>query len=80
MTFENSFGYNVKIPDSFQEIFMWLCQDVVMLQSKWIFYLDLFSNPKSASLLSKLASASFQIIEEALRMDMTMSICRLSAL
>lgn len=75
--FENTFGYDSRIPKSIRGIFMWLCQDVAALQSKWDFYLELYSKEENTALLSELASWSFNIIEETLRNDMTMAICRL---
>ena len=57
---------------------MWLCQDVAALQSKWDFYLELYGKEENTALLSELASWSFNIMEEALRNDMTMAISRLS--
>lgn len=56
---------------------MWLCQDVAALQSEWDFYLELYGKEENTALLSELASWSFNIIEESLRNDMTMAICRL---
>lgn len=76
--FENTFGYDTRIPENIREIFMWLCQDVAALQSKWDFYLKLYGNEENTALLSELALWSFNIIEESLRSDMTMAICRLS--
>ena len=75
--FENAFGYNTRMPETVREIFMWLCQDVASLQSKWDFYLELYGKSENTSLLSELAHWSFNIIEESLRNDMTMAICRL---
>ena len=57
---------------------MWLCQDVTTLQNKWDLYLGLFDKKGNTKLLSELAFLSFHTIEESLRYDMTMSICRLS--
>ena len=74
----NAFGYDSRLPEDIREVFMWLCQDVASLQNKWSFYLGLFSSQENAALLSNLAQSSFQIIEESLRDDMTMAICRLS--
>ena len=74
----NTFGYIPELPEEIREIFMWLCQDVASLQRKWDFYIRLYGNQESTELLSELACSSFQIIEEALRDDMTMAICRLS--
>jgi len=72
------FGYNQKLPENIREIFMWLCQDVASIQYKWSFYLELFSSQENTALLSDLAQSSFNIIEESLRADLTMAICRLS--
>jgi len=75
---ENAFGFNERVPESIREIFMWLCQDVVALQSKWDFYLELYGKEENTDLLSELAPWSFNLIEESLRNDMTMAISRLS--
>jgi hypothetical protein len=76
--FENEFGYDAKLPENIRTNFMWLCQDVASLQSKWDFYLELYGNQENTDLMSELALWSFNIIEESLRNDMTMAICRLS--
>jgi hypothetical protein len=75
--FENTFGYDTKMPEKIREIYMWLCQDVASLQSKWDFYLELYDKKETTDLLNELASWSFNLIEESLRNDMTMAICRL---
>lgn len=74
----NRFGYSSDLPEDIREIFMWLCQDLASLQNKWSFYLELFSSEENTAILSDLARSSFQIIEETLRNDMVMAICRLS--
>ena len=76
--FENSFGYDERVPEKIRTILMWLCKDMSSLQSKWDFYLELYGSAKNTDLLSELAPWSFNIIEETLRNDMTMAICRLS--
>ena len=73
----NAFGYDTRLPADIRDIFMWLCQDVASLHHKWAFYLGLFSSQENAELLSYLP-ASFNIIFEAIRNDLTMQICRLS--
>lgn len=78
MEIKDAFGYSEKLPEDIREIFVWLCQDLVSLQDKWRFYTDLFSSEENTSLLSELALSSFRIIEESLRNDMTLAICRLS--
>jgi len=76
--FDESFGYDSLVPEKIRKILMWLCQDVASLHNKWHFYLGLFSGEDDTHLLSELALGSFNIIEESLRNDMTMLICRLS--
>lgn len=75
---KDAFGFNERLPENIREIFLWLCQDVAALQSKWGFYLELYNKEENTALLSELAPWSFNIIEESLRNDMTMAICRLS--
>ena len=74
----NKFGFYPEIPENIRDIFMQLCQDFVALNNKWDFYLELYSSAETTSLLSKMALASFHLIEEALRADMVLSICRLN--
>jgi hypothetical protein len=76
--FEDAFGYNAMLPEEIREIFMWLCQDVASVYHKWRFYMELFGSEENTELLSYLAPGCFNIIEESLRGDMTMAICRLS--
>jgi hypothetical protein len=57
-----------------------MCQDVLSIVRKWGFYLELFDNKENLGLLSDTALGSFSIIEESLRQDLTLSICRLSDL
>lgn len=75
---DNAFGYNPVLPQDIRGIFMWLCQELASLHNKWQFYLALGTGEQSTHLLSELASGSFAVIEESLRHDMAMSICRLS--
>jgi hypothetical protein len=75
--YKNRFGYDEKVPENIRLEVMWLCQDVTALQNKWDFYLGLFGEKENTDLLSDLASWSFTLIEESLRYDMTMAICRL---
>jgi AbiU2 len=72
------FGYNPALPEGIRDVFMWLCQEVAALQNKWSFYLELFSSEDNTALLSDVAGSFFQAVEESLRNDMTMAICRLS--
>jgi hypothetical protein len=75
--YSDAFGYDPALPEDIRKMFMWLYQDVAALHSKWIFYVELFSSEENTGLMSELARSSFHIIEESLRSDMTISICRL---
>lgn len=75
---ESTFGYQAELPETDREIFGRLCNDLAWLTAKWRLYLDLFSEKENTDLLSSRAPGAFQIIEEALRNDMTMAMSRLS--
>ena len=75
---DKPFGYAPELPEDIRTVFQDLCQDIAPLHSKWKFYLDLFSNRDTIDLLNDVAPASFQMVEESLRSDIAMSICRLS--
>ncbi len=71
-------GNQERIPKEIRDASADLYDDVVMLHLKWRFYLELFCEPGNAQLLSKQSRAFFQIVEESLRADMLMALCRLS--
>jgi len=77
MKMSKAFGYVNNMPEDIRDIFMWLCQDVASLNDKWRTYKGLYSDPSVTDLLNYTAKHTFQTIEESLRDDMTMSICRL---
>jgi len=74
---EGKFGYIGSLPEEIRDVFMWLCQDMVALYRKWDFYLGLYGKPENQPIVSFLPQA-FSVIEESLRTDLTMAICRLS--
>lgn len=75
---DKPFGACPDLPHDVQPIFQNLCQDLASLHGKWRLYLDLFSDRETVNLLNDVAMATFQMVEESLRSDLTMSICRLS--
>jgi hypothetical protein len=75
---ETDFGYSENIPEELRGAIMQLCNDVAMLRHKWASYLDLYGSQEHTALLSDVAPAFFQLIDEALRNDIIMGICRLS--
>ena len=75
---DKSFGYAPELPEDIQPIFQDLCQDMASLHHKWKLYLDLFSERDTVDLLKDIAPSFFQMVEESLRSDITMTICRLS--
>ncbi|MFC1946078.1 hypothetical protein ACFLW1_02635 [Chloroflexota bacterium] len=74
----NRFGYSKQISKSFRIEFMWLCQEVESLVNEWDLYVGLFGSVENTEVLDEMAPGCFRIIEESLRDDMTMTICRLS--
>jgi hypothetical protein len=74
---DKAFGYAPELPEDVRPMFQDLCQDLTSLHGKWRFYLELFSDHNTVDLLNDVAMASFQMVEESLRSDITMSICRL---
>src|SRR5579864_5809015 len=75
---DDPFNYDARLPEGIRNIGMGLRQDVAYLHHERALYLELFSDPGNAALLTDLARSSFQIIEESLRNNLTMAICRLS--
>jgi hypothetical protein len=67
-----------QIPEEIRDDCAELYDDVVMLHLKWRFYSELFPDPEHARLLSNSAGSFFHVVEEALRADVLMTICRLS--
>jgi hypothetical protein len=79
MTFApGDFGYQEAIPEPMRQVFAHLCQDLAALCAKWATYEKLFGNPEALALVNATAPAAFSVLEESLRADMTMSICRLA--
>ncbi|MFO0892067.1 MAG: hypothetical protein U0790_23385 [Isosphaeraceae bacterium] len=74
---EGDFGHLDVLPDDVRDIFMWLCQDVASLSRKWEFYLGAFGQPDNFVIMDA-SPMAFNLIEESLRTDMTMAVCRLS--
>src|SRR5271157_5696642 len=74
---ENPFGYCPELPEEHRPIFQALCQDLAMLHLKWDTYLTLFGPTGDAGVLSNI-DGFLRTIEDSLRADMIMTICRLS--
>jgi hypothetical protein len=75
---ETRFGHIDQLPDEVRDVFTELCQETANLGMKWRFYLDLFGDPEDLALLHDTANGAFLMIEQSLRVDMTMTICRLA--
>jgi hypothetical protein len=71
-------GYDERIPEEIRDICADLCDDVTILHVKWTFYRELFTFRANTDLLSAVARAFFQTVEESLRIDLLTTICRLS--
>lgn len=75
---QQAFGYSDKIPENVRDAFVWLCQDLTALQSKWDFFVEMYGTKAHTELLSELALASFNMIYDALLNDIIMGISRLT--
>lgn len=76
--YDDKFGYNAALPENIREIFAEIVQDVVWLNAKWDFFLELFSSQENTALLHDMALGSFNIIFDSIRNDVLIGICRLS--
>jgi hypothetical protein len=72
------FGHVAELPDEIRDAFMQICQEMGNLSVKWRLYLDLFGEEDTRSLLHDAAYSAFNAIEESIRIDVTMTICRLA--
>jgi AbiU2 len=75
---ETRFGYLENMPQHIRELFLELCDEVINLNLRWQFLSELFGKQENAALLANVASASFDVIGNALGEVIIMSICRLS--
>ena len=75
---ETRFGYVDQLPDEIRDVFTELCQETANLGMKWKLYLDLYGESANIVLLQDTANGEFLMIEQSLRVDMTMTICRLA--
>ena len=73
---EGDFGHVAALPDDIRDVLMRLCQDVTTLYRTWDLYTGLFGDSESLTVVSQLP-VPFIVIEQALRTDLTMNICRL---
>ena len=71
------FGYDETIPPDRRLIFADLCQDLASLYAKWATYTGLFSEADAIQVVNATAPVAFAVIEESLRSDMTMALCRI---
>jgi hypothetical protein len=65
------------IPPETREILEDLRDDLETLHFKWALHKELFQSGAHAALLSQAARAFFQTVEESIRNDIVMAICRL---
>ncbi len=68
----------VRFPESLQDIFEGLWQEVASLHAQWELYQDLFTNADDIELINSTVPGVFQIIEENLRVSMTLAFGRLT--
>lgn len=75
---QDRFGFDKTTPELVQKVFARLYDEIVILHHRWEFFSELFEKPENASLLARLAHASFYVIGDSIADIMIMSICRLS--
>jgi hypothetical protein len=67
-----------RIPEEIRDVCAELYHDIVALHRKWHVHVNLFQDRENAQLLSSVARSFFQTVEESLRNDLVLSLCRLS--
>ena len=67
-----------ELPAEIRDLGLRLREDLARLRLKWIYYRELFGSRESARLLDDTARACFQMVEESVRHDIVLSLCRLS--
>lgn len=75
---DERFGHLDELEGDPQKVFMRACQELINIKVKWKLYLDLFSEDQTRALLHDAALLAANAVEESLRVDLTMSICRLA--
>lgn len=75
---KNAFGYIPELPEEVRRSCVYICQELASISDKWNLYLGLFSSKETVAILNDTAPRAFQTIEESLRVDIAMSICRLA--
>lgn len=75
---EDKFGHVPELPENIRGIFRELCQEVAFVNAVWRFYLELFTSDENTAMFNEVAPHAFWLIEQALRTEITMGLCRLS--
>ena len=67
-----------RLPAEIRDLALRLREDLATLRLKWSSYRELFGSRENTRLLTDTARACFQMVEESLRHDIILSVCRLS--
>jgi hypothetical protein len=69
---------DIILPEKFRTIFIEISHYLINLNFKWSFYQQLFLDNDNSQILTHTASRFFFAVEQSLRYDIILSICRLS--
>jgi hypothetical protein len=67
-----------RLPTEIRDLTLRLREDLARIRLKWSYYRELFGSRENTRLLTDTARACFQMVEESLRHDIILSLCRLS--
>jgi hypothetical protein len=74
----NAFPDSDRLPAEIRDLALRLREDLARLRLKWSYHRELFGSRENTRLLTDTARACFQVVEESLRYDIILSLCRLS--
>jgi hypothetical protein len=74
----SEFLEGINLPESFRPLFKEISQYLVNLNYKWRFYHELFLDKDNSQILTHTANMFFIAVEQSLRYDIILAICRLS--
>lgn len=77
-TYSGKFGYMANLPDQVRVMFMWICQDLAILDRKWRYYTELYLDDGNKKKLVESARSVFSVYEEVLFFDILLSVARLN--
>jgi hypothetical protein len=74
----DAFPNRDRLPAEIRDLALRLREDLARLRLKWRYHRELFGSRENTRLLTDTARACFQMVEESVRHDIILSLCRLS--